>query len=73
MRAQMTMVTRSVSTHCPKFQGYKQQKTQENKCGPIIRNNLINKMIKIMCAIWNSQTSYNPQHTSRFDRYKNAA
>jgi len=73
MRAQMTMVARSVSTHCPKFQGYKKKKTQENKCGPIIRNNLINKMIKIMCAIWNSQTLYDPQHTSRFDRQKQAA
>lgn len=73
MRAQMTMVARSVSTHRPKFRDYKQKKKQENKEWPIIRNNLINKMIKIMCAIWNSQTPYDPQHTSRFDREKQAA
>lgn len=73
MRAQMTMVARSASTHCPKFNSYKQKKEQEKKCWPIIRNNLINKMIKIMCAIWNTQTPYDPDHTSRFDRQKQAA
>ncbi|MCW9707272.1 hypothetical protein [Fodinibius salsisoli] len=33
----------------------------------------INKMIKIICAIWNSGELYDPNHTSRFDREKNAA
>lgn len=73
MRSQMTLVARSASTHYAKFKSYKQKKETEGKCWPVIRNNLINKMIKIMCAIWNSGTPYDPDHTSRFDRQKNAA
>jgi len=73
MRSTMSLAVRSASTHCAKFKAYKQKKENEDRCWPVIRNNLINKLIKIMCAIWNSQTPYDPDHTSRFDRQKNAA
>ena len=72
MRAKMTMVVRSSSTHVQKFQEYKQRKEEEGKMWPVIRNNLINKYIKITCAIWNNKTPYDPNHTSRFHRQKKA-
>jgi transposase len=74
MRSIMTMVVRSASTHIPRFKDYKHKKMEEDgKCWPIVRNNMINKMIKLMCAIWNSRTPFSPDHTSRFHRQKEAA
>ena len=73
MRQCMALAARSASAHYQKFRTYKQRKLEEGKPWPVVRNNLINKLIKIMSAIWNSGQSYDPNHTSRFDRQKNAA
>lgn len=73
MRATMTLAARSASTHCTKFKAYKQRKLDEGKPWPVVRNNLINKLITITCAIWNSGQPYDPDHQSRFDRQKQAA
>lgn len=73
MRSNMTLAARSASTHCERFKAYKQRKLAEDKPWPVVRNNLVNKLITIICAIWNSRQPYNPNHTSRFDRQKNAA
>lgn len=73
MRANMTMAARSASTHCSRFKKYKQRKLNEGKPWPVVRNNLINKLITIICAIWNSGELYDPEHISRFNRQKNAA
>lgn len=73
MRQCMTLAARSASTHYQKFSDYKHNKLREGKNWPIVRNNIINKLIKIMCAIWNSRSPYRTNHTSRFDQQKNAA
>lgn len=73
MRSCMTMVARSVSHHHERFARYKQRKMGEGKPWPVVRNNLINKMIKITCAIWNSGEPYQQDYESRFNRQKNAA
>lgn len=73
MRATLTMAARSASTHCGRFAAYKQRKLDDGKCWPVVRNNLINKLITIICAMWNSGQHYDPDHTSRFDREKKAA
>ena len=73
MRSCMTMVARSVSHHYKRFARYKQRKLEEGKPWAIVRNNLINKLIKIICAIWNSGQPYRKDYESRFDRQKNAA
>lgn len=73
MRANMTLAARSASTHYRRFARYKQRKLEEGKPWPVVRNNLINKLVTIICAIWNSGEPYDPDHTSRFDRQKNAA
>lgn len=73
MRSNMTLAARSASTHNERFKAYKQRKLAEGKPWPVVRNNLVNKLITIICAIWNSRQPYDPNHTSRFDRQKNAA
>lgn len=73
MRSCMSMVARSVSYHHERFARYKQRKAEEGKPWPIIRNNLINKMIKIMCAIWNSKEPFSQDYESRFNRQKKVA
>lgn len=73
MRSCMTMVARSVSYHHDRFIRYKERKSEEGKPWPIIRNNIINKMIKIMCAIWNSGEPYQQDYQSRYDRQKKVA
>lgn len=73
MRSCMTMGARSVSHHYERFARYKQRKLDEGKPWPVVRNNLINKMIKIICAIWNSRQAYRKDYESRFGRQKNAA
>lgn len=73
MRQCMALAARSASAHYQKFRTYKQRKLDEGKPWPVVRNNLINKLIKIISAIWNSGQPYDPNHRSRFDRQKNAA
>lgn len=73
MRANMTLAARSASTHYQRFKTYKKRKLEEGKPWPVVRNNLVNKLITIICAIWNSGEFYDPNHTSRFDREKKAA
>ncbi len=66
----MALVARSVSAHYQRFKTYKKRKLEEGKCWPVVRNNLINKLIKIICAIWDSGKAYDPRHVSRFARKK---
>jgi transposase len=73
MRGNMALAVRSASTHYRQFKEYKEKKLAEGKCWGIVRNNMINKLIKIICAIWNSRQPYDPGHISRFNRQKNAA
>lgn len=73
MRANMTLAARSASTHSKRYKYYKKRKLEEGKCWPVVRNNLVNKLITTICAIWNSGELYDPDHTSRFDREKKAA
>jgi transposase len=73
MRSCMPMVARVASTHVDRLSAYKQRKQDEGKPWPVIRNNLINKMIKIMCAIWNSQQPWDPDHVSQYKQQHMAA
>lgn len=73
MRSNMTMAAQSASTHYERFNAYKQRKLGEGKPWPLVRNNLANKLITIICAIWNSGQPYDPNHQSRFNQQKNAA
>lgn len=70
MRKCMSLAALAASSYYEKFRHYKQRKVEEGKIWPIIRNNLINKLITIICAIWNTGQPYSPDHISRFDRQK---
>jgi transposase len=70
MRQCMGLAARAASTHYKQFRSYKERKLEEGKLWPVIRNNLVNKLIKIICAIWNSGLEYQPGYVSRFDRQK---
>jgi len=70
MRKCMSLAARAASSYYEKFRDYKQRKIEEGKLWPVVRNNLINKLIKIICAIWNSGKPYRSDHMSRFDRQK---
>lgn len=73
MRGNMALPVRSASAHKKRFKDYKQRKSEEGKPWGIIRNNMINKLITIICAIWNSRQPYDPSHQSRFNDQKKAA
>lgn len=73
MRACMTMVARSVCYHHHRFAVYKERKLGEGKPWPVIRNNVINKLITLICAIWNTGQGYDPDHISRYDKEKKVA
>src|SRR5699024_8233598 len=49
LRATMTMAARSASTHCDRIKNYKQRKLDEGKNRPVVRNNLIYKIIEVIC------------------------
>lgn len=70
MRQCMGLAARAASTHYQRFRTYKERKLDEGKLWPVVRNNLVNKLIKIICAIWNSGQPYRSDHRSRFDRQK---
>lgn len=70
MRQCMSLAARAASSYYDEFRTYKARKMEEGKVWPIVRNNLINKLIKIICSIWNSGQPYRSNHMSRFDRQK---
>lgn len=70
MRHCMGLAAQAASTHYRRFRTYKKRKLEEGKLWPVVRNNVVNKLIKIICAIWNSGVAYQPDHVSRFDRQK---
>ena len=71
IRKCMSLAARAASSYYKKFRLYKQRKMDEGKIWPDVRNNLINKLIKIIYAIWNSGQPYRSDHISGFDRQKN--
>ena len=71
MRKVLTMCARSVATHYKKFKAYKNRKLREGKPSKLVTNNIVNKLIRIVCTLWNQNVFYEKGHTSRFA--KNAA
>ena len=66
MRKVLTMCARSVATHYKKFKAYKDRKLREGKPSKLVTNNIINKLIRIVCTLWNQNVFYEKGHTSRF-------
>lgn len=61
-RRLMHLAARSASYHNPYFSGYYQRKLSEGKPSLLVYNNIINKLVRIICALWNKQELYDPTH-----------
>lgn len=64
MRKLLYLASLSVRTHTPTFQAYFLRKVAEGKPKKVVLNNIANKLLKIMCAVINSQTPYIPNYRS---------
>ena len=66
VRKLLCLCARSASTHCARFRQYKERKLAEGKPAAVVRNNIMNKLIHLLCAVWNTGHMYDPDHVSRF-------
>jgi len=65
MRRVMYQAARSVATHKPHYQNYYQRKIAEGKHENVVINNIINKLIRLYCAMWNNRAEYDPNHIQK--------
>ncbi|MEX0723639.1 MAG: transposase [Gracilimonas sp.] len=74
MRRLMHQAARSVAHHYPHYHDYYEQKLAEGKHELVAINNIINKLIRLYCAMWNNQTEYDPKHIQNMiEKYKKSA
>ncbi len=66
MRKLLTLCARSAGTHHAKYRRYKERKLAEGKASQLVTNNMINKLIRVVCAVWNEDAVFDPNHVSRF-------
>ncbi len=64
MRKLLTLCARSAATHHGKYRQYKARKLAEGKAPKVVTNNLICKLIRVICAVWNQNGVYDRQHRS---------
>lgn len=66
VRKMLTLCARSAGAHHEKYRQYKTRKLAEGKASQLVTNNIINKLIRVVCAVWNDDTVFDPSHVSRF-------
>jgi transposase len=64
-RKLLHLAARSVSTHNEHFRAYYAQKVAEGKAKKLVLNNVANKLVRIICAILESQTAYDANYRTR--------
>jgi transposase len=62
MRKLLHLAARSVCTHNAQFRTYYERKVREGKPKRLVLNNVANKLLKVMCAVLEAQTPYDPNH-----------
>ena len=62
MRKLLHLGARSVCTHNAQFRSYYERKLAEGKPKRLVLNNVANKLLKVMCAVMESQTPYDPNY-----------
>lgn len=62
MRKLMHQAARSVSYHHAHFGDYYHRKLEEGKPERLVINNIINKIIRTLCAMWNNKMDYDPAY-----------
>lgn len=65
MRRLMHQAALSVKTHCPHYRHYYQRKRAEGKEHLLVINNIINKLIRLYCAMWNNKAAYDPNYIQK--------
>lgn len=68
MRRLMHQIARSVATHKPHYRAYYEKKLAEGKPERLVINNIINKLIRLYCAMWNNRVDYDPQHITKMKK-----
>ena len=63
-RKLLHLAARSVSTHDEHFHQYYQRKVGEGKAKKLVLNNVANKLLKLICAVMETQTAYDPNYRS---------
>ena len=66
VRKLLTLCARSAGTHHAKYRRYKERKLAAGKASELVTNNMINKLIRVVCAVWNEDAVFDPNHVSRF-------
>jgi hypothetical protein len=70
----MHQAARSVANHKPHYHDYYEQKIDEGKHELVAINNIINKLIRLYCAMWNNRAEYDPRHIQKMNKkYKKSA
>ncbi len=74
MRRVMHQAALSVKTHYPHYTNYYERKRAEGKPHLLVINNIINKLIRLYCAMWNNNTTYDPDYIeNNQDQWKKSA
>lgn len=73
MRRLMHQAARSVATHHPHYKSYYQKKLAEGKDEKLIINNIINKIIRTVCSMWNHNVDYDPGYIQKMKKIHQAA
>ena len=73
MRRIMHQAARSVATHNAHYKAYYQRKLAEGKDEKLIMNNIINKIIRTVCSMWNNNVDYDPGYIQEMKKIHQAA
>ncbi|WP_103664590.1 IS110 family RNA-guided transposase [Gracilimonas amylolytica] len=74
LRRLMHQAARSVANHKPHYHQYYEKKINEGKHELVAINNIINKLIRLYCAMWNNRAEYDPKHIQKMiKKYKKSA
>lgn len=65
MRRLMHLSARSVAEHHPHYRDYYEGKCEEGKHELVAINNIINKLIRLYCAMWNNRAEYDPDYIQK--------
>lgn len=65
VRKVMHQAALSVKRNYPHYQHYYNKKQAEGKDHLLVINNIINKLIRLYCALWNRQVAYDPNYMQK--------
>ena len=65
MRKLMHQAARSVANHKPHYRDYYEGKISEGKHELVAINNIINKLIRLYCTMWNNRAEYDPNYIQK--------